>query len=77
MMVIVLFYGVLFCGGIEGEICKWLLIKNYIDIIIGLFGNLFINIGILVCVLILKKNWVISELVFVIDVLWNFIKVGK
>ncbi|EAD9479398.1 type I restriction-modification system subunit M [Listeria monocytogenes] len=76
-MAIVLPHGVLFRGGTEGEIRKRLLNKNYIDIIIGLPGNLFTNTGIPVCVLILKKNRAISEPVLVIDASRNFIKVGK
>ncbi|ECB9774882.1 type I restriction-modification system subunit M [Listeria monocytogenes] len=76
-MAIVLPHGVLFRGGTEGEIRKRLLIKNYIDTIIGLPGNLFTNTGIPVCVLILKKNRAISDPVLVIDASRNFIKVGK
>lgn len=49
----VMFYGVLFWGGDEQKICKSLIEKDQIEVIIGLLLNLFYGIGILVCILVM------------------------
>ena len=76
-MAIVLPHGVLFRGGAEAEIRKRLVDKNQIDAIIGLPGKLFTNTGIPVCIIILKKNRMLSDPIQIIDASKNFIKVGK
>lgn len=54
-MAIILPHGVLFRGGKEEVIRKELIIKDYIDAIIGLPANLFYSTGIPVCIIVLKK----------------------
>ncbi|PAT00997.1 type I restriction-modification system subunit M [Candidatus Izimaplasma bacterium ZiA1] len=55
-MGIVLPHGVLFRGGAEGVIRKYLIEdKNYLDAIIGLPANLFFGTGIPTCILVFKK----------------------
>ena len=55
-MAIVLPHGVLFRGGSEAQIRKYLIEeKNYIDAIIGLPENIFFGTGIPTCILVLKK----------------------
>ena len=54
-MAIILPHGVLFRGGKEEIIRKELIIKDYIDAIIGLPANLFYSTGIPVCIIVLKK----------------------
>lgn len=76
-MAIVLPHGVLFRGGVEGEIRERLLEKNYIDSIIGLPSSLFTNTGIPVAVMILKKGRNLDKPVLIIDASRSFIKVGK
>lgn len=76
-MTIVLPHGVLFRGAAEGTIRKRLLEKNCIDTVIGLPANLFVNTGIPVVILVLKKNRKVGEPVLMIDASRNFIKAGK
>lgn len=55
-MGIVLPHGVLFRGGAEGVIRKYLIEdKNYLDAVIGLPTNLFFGTGIPTCILVFKK----------------------
>jgi type I restriction enzyme M protein len=55
-MAIVLPHGVLFRGGAEGVIRKYLIKdKNYLDAVIGLPANLFFGTGIPTCILVFKK----------------------
>lgn len=55
-MGIVLPHGVLFRGGAEGVIRKYLIEdKNYLDAVIGLPANLFFGTGIPTCILVFKK----------------------
>ena len=76
-MAIVLPHGVLFRGGVEGEIRKRLLDKNYIDAVIGLPDKLFTNTGIPVTVIILKKNRALDASISIIDASKAFVKEGK
>ena len=76
-MAIVLPHGVLFRGGAEGEIRKRLIDKNYIDTVIGLPRSLFINTGIPVVILILKKNREINDPILIIDASAKYVKQGK
>lgn len=64
-MAIILPHGVLFRGSAEGKIRKALLEKHQIETIIGFPGKLFLNTSIPVCVLILRKNRMESDVLFV------------
>lgn len=64
-MAIVLPHGVLFRGAAEGRIRKALLEKHQIETIIGFPDKMFLNTSIPVCVLILSKNRVESDVLFV------------
>ncbi|MBL1278780.1 MAG: type I restriction-modification system subunit M [Fluviicola sp.] len=56
-MAVVLPHGVLFRGGAEGHIRKYLIEdRNYLDAVIGLPANIFYGTSIPTCILVLKKN---------------------
>jgi type I restriction enzyme M protein len=46
----------LFRGGVEGQIRKYLLEQDWIEIVIGLAPNLFYGTGLAACILILRKK---------------------
>lgn len=55
-MAVVLPHGVLFRGGSEGHIRKYMIEdRNYIDAVIGLPANIFFGTGIPTCILVFKK----------------------
>lgn len=55
-MAVVLPHGVLFRGGAEGHIRKYLIAdRNYLDAVIGLPANIFYGTSIPTCILVLKK----------------------
>ncbi|MBE9887703.1 type I restriction-modification system subunit M [Enterococcus durans] len=64
-MAIILPHGVLFRGAAEGRIRKALVERHQIEAIIGFPDKLFLNTSIPVCVLILRKNRVDSDILFV------------
>lgn len=64
-MAIILPHGVLFRGVAEGRIRKALIDKHQIEAVIGFPDKLFLNTGIPVCVLILKKHRTASDILFV------------
>ena len=75
-MAIVLPHGVLFRGGSEGHIRKYLIEdKNYLDCVIGLPAGLFYGVGIPVCVLVFKKCREDSSNILFIDASNEFKKV--
>ncbi|MFC1909122.1 type I restriction-modification system subunit M [Chloroflexota bacterium] len=76
IMTIVLPHGVLFRGGVEGEIRKNLIEQNYIDTIIGLPANIFFGTGIPTIIVILKKKRKTND-VLIIDASKGFSKIGK
>lgn len=53
---IVCFPGVMYRGGAEQKIRKYLIDNNYIDCVIKLPGNLFFGTSITTCIMVLKKN---------------------
>lgn len=53
---IVEFPGVLYRGGAEKKIRKYLIDNNYVDTVIQLPDNLFFGVSIAVCIIVLKKN---------------------
>ena len=74
-MGIVLPHGVLFRGASEGVIRQTLIRKNYLDAVIGLPANLFYGTSIPTVILILKKNKITKDILF-IDASGDFVK-GK
>lgn len=76
IMTIVLPHGVLFRGGEEGEIRKNLVEKNHIDTIIGLPANIFFGTSIPTIIMVLKKNRLNNDILF-IDASKRFIKSGN
>ncbi len=73
---IVCFPGILYRGGAEQKIRKYLVDNNYIDCIIQLPSNLFFGTGIATCIMVLKKSKTSNDVLF-IDASNEFIKVGK
>jgi type I restriction enzyme M protein len=53
---IVCFPGILYRGGAEQKIRKYLVDNNYVDCIIQLPDNLFFGTGIATCIMVLKKS---------------------
>lgn len=53
---IVEFPGILYRGGAEQKIRKYLIDNNYVDTVIQLPDNLFFGVTIAVCIIVLKKN---------------------
>ncbi len=76
IMAIVLPHGVLFRGGAEQHIRKYLIEeKNYLDAVIGMPANIFYGTSIPTCVLVFKKCRETPEDVLFIDASRNFEKV--
>jgi len=77
-MAIVLPHGVLFRGGAEEEIRKYIIEKqNFLDAVIGLPANLFYGTSIPACILVFKKCRVHDEDILFIDSSQHFEKVGN
>lgn len=64
-LIAILPHGVLFRGASEGQIRQKLIENNLLDKIIGLPPNLFLNTGIPVAILVLKKNRKDKKVLFV------------
>jgi len=62
---IVEFPGVLYRGGAEQKIRKYLIDNNYVDTVIQLPGDLFFGTTIATCILVLKKSKSDNEVLFV------------
>ncbi len=71
---IVCFPGILYRGGAEQKIRKYLIDNNYVDCIIQLPDKLFFGTGIATCIMILKKSKKENSTLF-IDASREFIKV--
>lgn len=71
---IVCFPGVMYRGGAEKKIRKYLIDNNYIDCIIQLPSNLFYGTGIATCIMVLKKSKNENKTLF-IDASKEFVKV--
>jgi len=71
---IVCFPGIMYRGGAEQKIRKYLIDNNYIDSIIQLPGNLFFGTPIATCIMVMKKNKNDNKTLF-IDASKEFIKV--
>lgn len=73
---IVCFPGIMYRGGAEQKIRKYLVDNNYVDAIIQLPSNLFLNVTISVDIMLLKKNKTDNAVLFV-DASNEFVKVTK
>ena len=73
---IVEFPGVLYRGGAEQKIRKYLVDNNYVDAVIQLPSNLFFGTGIATCLLILKKSKSDNKTLF-IDASGEFVVHGN
>lgn len=77
-MAVVLPHGVLFRGGAEGQIRKYIIEKqNYLDAVIGLPANLFYGTGIPATVLVFKKCRKDDDDILFIDGSKEFVKQGN
>ena len=75
-MAIVLPHGVLFRGGAEQHIRKYLISnRNYLDAVIGLPANIFYGTGIPTCILVFKKCRENPDDILFIDASQHFEKV--
>jgi len=73
---IVEFPGVLYRGGAEQKIRKYLVDNNYIDTIIQLPANLFFGVSIATCIIVLKKSKTDNKTLF-INASGEFVKAGN
>jgi type I restriction enzyme M protein len=73
---IVEFPGVLYRGGAEGKIRKYLIDNNYVDTVIQLPPDLFFGVGIPTCIIVLKKSKNDNAVLF-IDASAEFERVGN
>jgi type I restriction enzyme M protein len=73
---IVEFPGVLYRGGAEQKIRKYLVDNNYVDSVIQLPPNLFFGVGIATCIIVLKKSKKDNAILF-IDGSGQFVKAGN
>lgn len=73
---IVCFPGIMYRSGAEAKIRKYLIDNNFIDSIIQLPSNLFLNVTISVDIMLLKKNKKDTSVLFV-DASNEFVKVTK
>jgi len=71
---IVCFPGIMYRGGAEKKIRKYLIDNNYVDCIIQLPSNLFFGTSIATCIMVLKKGKQDSKTLF-IDATNAFVKV--
>ena len=62
---IVEFPGVLYRGGAEGKIRKYLIDNNFVDTVIQLPSDLFVGTTIATCILVLKKNKSENNVLFI------------
>lgn len=62
---IVCFPGVMYRGGAEQKIRKYLIDNNYVDCIIQLPDNLFYGTSIATCIMVLKKNKTVNSTLFI------------
>ena len=71
---IVCFPGVMYRGGAEQKIRKYLIDNNYIDTIIQLPDNLFYGTSIATCIMVIKKSNKVDNNILFIDASKEFIK---
>ncbi len=73
---IVEFPGVLYRGGVEQKIRKYLIDSNYIDAVIQLPPDLFFGTSIATCIIVLKKSKKDNSTLF-IDASTEFVRIGN
>ncbi len=73
---IVEFPGALYRGGAEAKIRKYLVENNYVDTVIQLPPDLFFGTSISTCILVLKKNKMENDILF-IDASAEFVRTGN
>jgi len=73
---IVEFPGVLYRGGAEQKIRKYLIDNNYVDAVIQLPANLFFGVGIATCIIVMKKSKKDNAVLF-INASGQFVKAGN
>lgn len=73
---IVCFPGIMYRGGAEQKIRKYLIDNNFVDCVIQLPSNLFFGTSIATCIMVLKKNKADNKTLF-IDATKECIKVTK
>ena len=73
---IVEFPGVLYRGGAEQKIRKYLVENNFVDTVIQLPENLFFGTSIATCIIVLKRSKAASDVLF-IDASKEFVHVGN
>jgi len=73
---IVEFPGVLYRGGAEQKIRKYLIDNNYIDTVIQLPADLFFGVTIATCIIVLKKSKKDNKTLF-IDASAEFVRAGN
>jgi type I restriction enzyme M protein len=73
---IVQFPGVLYRGGAERKIRKYLIDNNYVDAVIQLPPDLFFGTGIATCIVVLKKSKADNAVLF-IDASAEFVRLGN
>jgi type I restriction enzyme M protein len=77
-MAVVLPHGVLFRGGAEGHIRKFLIKdRNYLDAVIGMPANIFYGTSIPTCILVFKKCRKVDDNILFIDASQQYGKVGN
>ncbi|MBR6198362.1 MAG: type I restriction-modification system subunit M [Bacteroidaceae bacterium] len=74
---IVEFPGVLYRGGDEQKIRKYLVNNNYVDTVIQLPQNLFFGVGIATCIIVLKKSCKRDNCILFVDASNQFVKSGN
>ena len=62
---IVCFPGIMYRGGAEQKIRKYLIDNNFIDCVIQLPSNLFFGTGIATCIIVMKKNKKDNNVLFI------------
>ncbi len=62
---IVCFPGIMYRGGAERKIRKYLIDNNYVDCVIQLPSNLFFTVSIATCIMVLKKNKPDNKVLFI------------
>lgn len=72
----VCFPGIMYRGGAEQKIRKYLIDNNFVDCVIQLPDNMFFGVGIFTCILILKKNRETTDILF-IDATKEHVKEGN
>lgn len=73
---IVCFPGIMYRGGAEQKIRKYLIDNNFVDAVIQLPANLFLNVTISVDIMVLRKNKTDNRVLFA-DASGEFVKVTK